>query len=348
MARPLLCALFPQLGRFVQPLVGRVRGPARGARGRAVRRGMGRRARRSLIDIAERFGRRLHRAGRSRRARTPQPHARRARAPGDGRARHRPAPGAPGSSPDRTSVARARPLLRGPEPELVPVEVRERPPMITLPAYRRKLRPRARPRDRRRSAMLRTPGRSGAAASTGARERTHAPTRISPNPHDDSFALVRLRSCAWQAPRLTASPGRGGRPRPQLPRQVAARANASPDCQTRSVSASTWTAPEHAELLARRPRSPAPRSHRGARRPPRRPTRARRRRPCPRSWSRRASLAGDDELDAVASPRRARPLARRRRSPARGARRSRRARRRARRRHPRPRARVTSTPVRSR
>ena len=129
-ARPLLSLLFPKLADIVQPLGGEYAGAARGARGAAVRRRVGRRAR-----VARRRRRALRtrrgRAGRPRRARAPQPPARRARR----RRRSR-------SSRPRLRARRPRSQFDAPVVELLrgaadgnvdaePVEVRERPPIVT-------------------------------------------------------------------------------------------------------------------------------------------------------------------------------------------------------------------------
>ncbi|HZP28246.1 MAG TPA: glucosyl-3-phosphoglycerate synthase [Acidimicrobiia bacterium] len=134
MARPLLCALFPQLARFVQPLAGEYAGRREVletvpfVEGWGVEIGL-------LIDVAERFGTdciaqrdlgvREHR-NRSLEELAPQAMAvlvtalRRAGVP----------PHQVGSTLVRVGA--------GGDHELVPIEVRERPPMATVAAYRAK------------------------------------------------------------------------------------------------------------------------------------------------------------------------------------------------------------------
>ena len=135
-----ISTLFPQLARFVQPLAGEYAGPARRARDacRSSRAG----ASSSGCSRPRRAVRpRRDRAGRPRRARAPQPPARRARPAGDWRSSStalrragcRPRRRARGTSSSRyRRRARAR--------DRVPVEIRERPPMLTIPAYRAQVR----------------------------------------------------------------------------------------------------------------------------------------------------------------------------------------------------------------
>jgi glucosyl-3-phosphoglycerate synthase len=134
MARPLLCALFPQLARFVQPLAGEYAGrrdvleSVPFVEGWGVEIGL-------LIDIAERFGidsiaqRDLGtREHRNRGLDELAPQAMAVLVTGLRRA------GVPAHEMASTLV---RTGLDG-ERELVPVEIRERPPMTTVPAYRAK------------------------------------------------------------------------------------------------------------------------------------------------------------------------------------------------------------------
>ena len=134
MARPLLCALFPQLARFVQPLAGEYAGrrdvleSVPFVEGWGVEIGL-------LIDIAERFGidsiaqRDLGiREHRNRGLDELAPQAMAVLVTGLRRA------GVPAHEMASTLV---RTGLDG-ERELVPVEIRERPPMMTVPAYRAK------------------------------------------------------------------------------------------------------------------------------------------------------------------------------------------------------------------
>jgi glucosyl-3-phosphoglycerate synthase len=134
MARPLLCALFPQLARFVQPLAGEYAGRREVlesvpfVEGWGVELGL-------VVDIAERFGidsiAQRHLGVREHRNRTLEelaPQAMAVLVTGLRRA------GIPANEMASTLV---RFGAEG-ERELVPVEVRERPPMITVPAYRAK------------------------------------------------------------------------------------------------------------------------------------------------------------------------------------------------------------------
>ena len=135
MARPLISTLFPQLARFVQPLSGEYAGPARRARDAAVRRRAGAWSSALLVDIVERFGiastAQVDLGVREHRNRTlaelgPQATAilvtalRRA--------------GLVSDRPGRQELLRFDADF---EPEAVAVEVRERPPIVTVPAYRR-------------------------------------------------------------------------------------------------------------------------------------------------------------------------------------------------------------------
>ena len=135
LARPLLGALFPPPGRDPPAARRRVRGPPGAARGAAVRRGVGRRAR-LLVDIADRFGVDAIAEAGPRGARAPQPVTRRARAAGDGGAADRAAAGRRGAG--RRRRAPLVPSTTRGGSRLVPVPVRERPPMITVPAYQAK------------------------------------------------------------------------------------------------------------------------------------------------------------------------------------------------------------------
>jgi glucosyl-3-phosphoglycerate synthase len=134
MARPLICALFPQLARFVQPLAGEYAGrrdvleAVPFVEGWGVELGL-------LVDIAERFGidciaqRDLGvREHRNRALEDLAPQAMAVLVTGLRRA------GVPAHEVASTLV---RVGLDG-ERELVAVEVRERPPMTTVPAYRTK------------------------------------------------------------------------------------------------------------------------------------------------------------------------------------------------------------------
>ena len=135
MARPVISALFPHLARVRAAAGRRVRGPARAARDGAVRRGVGRRDRpaRSIsprefgsdalaqvdLDVREHRNRPLEEL-------VPQAMAilvtglRRAGVPVDKR------------------LAELVLLRRRPAARTVAVEIRERPPIITIPAYREK------------------------------------------------------------------------------------------------------------------------------------------------------------------------------------------------------------------
>ena len=118
----------------------RVRGPAHGARRGAVRRRVGRRAR-TARSTSSRVRHRVDRAGRPRRARAPQPAARRPRPAGDRDPGHRAAP------------CRARARRRGASrswcgstastTERIAIELRERPPIRATPRVPRQVRPRA-------------------------------------------------------------------------------------------------------------------------------------------------------------------------------------------------------------
>jgi glucosyl-3-phosphoglycerate synthase len=132
MARPLICALFPQLARFVQPLAGEYAGrrdvleAVPFVEGWGVELGL-------LVDIAERYGidsiaqRDLGvREHRNRPLEDLAPQAMAVLVTGLRRA------GVPAHEMASTLV---RVGVDG-ERELVPVEVRERPPMATVPAYR--------------------------------------------------------------------------------------------------------------------------------------------------------------------------------------------------------------------
>jgi glucosyl-3-phosphoglycerate synthase len=134
MARPLICALFPQLARFVQPLAGEYAGrrdlleSVPFVEGWGVELGL-------LVDIAERFGidciaqRDLGvREHRNRTLEELAPQAMAVLVTGLRRA------GVPAHEMASTLVRVAPDGMR----ELVPVEVRERPPMATVPAYRTK------------------------------------------------------------------------------------------------------------------------------------------------------------------------------------------------------------------
>jgi glucosyl-3-phosphoglycerate synthase len=134
MARPLICALFPQLARFVQPLAGEYAGrrdvleSVPFVEGWGVELGL-------LVDIAERFGidsiaqRDLGvREHRNRTLDELTPQAMAVLLTGLRRA------GVPAHEMASTLVRVAPDGMR----ELVPVEVRERPPMTTVPAYRTK------------------------------------------------------------------------------------------------------------------------------------------------------------------------------------------------------------------
>jgi glucosyl-3-phosphoglycerate synthase len=134
MARPLICALFPQLARFVQPLAGEYAGrrdvleSVPFVEGWGVELGL-------LVDIAERFGidsitqRDLGvREHRNRTLDELAPQAMAVLLTGLRRA------GVPPHEMASTLVRVAPDGMR----ELVPVEVRERPPMETVPAYRTK------------------------------------------------------------------------------------------------------------------------------------------------------------------------------------------------------------------
>ena len=110
-ARPLLSLLFPKLADIVQPLGGEYAARRERARSRAVRRGLGRRARparRRRRALRPRRGR----AGRPRRPRAPQPPARRARAAGARGHGHRAAARRPAAERDgavrRVAARRAR------------------------------------------------------------------------------------------------------------------------------------------------------------------------------------------------------------------------------------------------
>jgi glucosyl-3-phosphoglycerate synthase len=134
MARPLLCALFPQLARIVQPLSGEYAGRREVleavpfVEGWGVELGL-------VIDIAERFGVdsivQTDLGVREHRNRTLEelaPQAMAVLVTGLRRA------GIPAHEVASTLVR----FGTDGERELVPVEVRERPPMITIPAYRAK------------------------------------------------------------------------------------------------------------------------------------------------------------------------------------------------------------------
>jgi glucosyl-3-phosphoglycerate synthase len=134
MARPLISALFPQLARFVQPLAGEYAGrrdvleSVPFVEGWGVELGL-------LVDIAERFGidciaqRDLGvREHRNRTLEELAPQAMAVLVTGLRRA------GVPAHEMASTLVRVAPDGMR----ELVPVEVRERPPMATVPAYRTK------------------------------------------------------------------------------------------------------------------------------------------------------------------------------------------------------------------
>jgi glucosyl-3-phosphoglycerate synthase len=135
MARPLLCALFPQLARFVQPLSGEYAGRREVleavpfVEGWGVELGL-------VIDIAERFGLDCIaqadlgvREHRNRSLDELAPQAMAVLVTGLRRA------GVPANEIASTFVR----VVPHRERELVPVEVRERPPMISIPAYRTKL-----------------------------------------------------------------------------------------------------------------------------------------------------------------------------------------------------------------
>ena len=137
MARPLISTLFPQLARFVQPLSGEYAGRRDVLETLPFVEGWGVEFA-LLVDVVERFGiastaqvdlgvrehrnRPLARARRRRRPRSSSPRCA-ARAWSSDRARTRP------SSLRFTDDF---------EPEAVAVEVRERPPIETVPAYRKK------------------------------------------------------------------------------------------------------------------------------------------------------------------------------------------------------------------
>jgi glucosyl-3-phosphoglycerate synthase len=134
MARPLLCALFPQLARFVQPLAGEYAGRREileavpFVEGWGVELGL-------LIDIAARFGidaiAQVDLGVREHRNRTLDELAPQAMAvllTGLRRA---------GIPPHELASTLVRHTPDG-APELVPVEVRERPPMASVAAYRTK------------------------------------------------------------------------------------------------------------------------------------------------------------------------------------------------------------------
>ena len=186
-ARPLLSSLFPQLADFVQPLAGEYAGRRDAARGAAVRRGLGRRARaahRPRRALRPRRGR----AGRPRRARAPQPPARRARPAGDGDPRHRPA-------------ARRRARRQAPAPS---------------------------------SCATTTTGSSSASRSRSASAHrcvtvARVPRRFGRELRVPDRRTLGSTSSGASRPASTAASSTSS----------AARANASPACQTRSVSAST-------------------------------------------------------------------------------------------------------------
>ena len=134
MARPVISALFPHLARFVQPLAGEYAGRRElletvpFVEGWGVELGL-------VVDIAERFGidsiAQRHLGVREHRNRTLEelaPQAMAVLVTGLRRA------GIPANEMASTLVR----FGADGERELVPVEVRERPPMITVPAYRAK------------------------------------------------------------------------------------------------------------------------------------------------------------------------------------------------------------------
>ena len=134
MARPLLSALFPQLPASCSRCAGEYGGRREMleavpfVEGWGVEIGL-------LIDVARTVRRRRDRAVRPRRARAPQPPARRALAAGDGGPRHLLA-----TRRDRREHLGTTLIRFGTDHTRVDVEVdvSERPPMVTVPAYRAK------------------------------------------------------------------------------------------------------------------------------------------------------------------------------------------------------------------
>ena len=316
-ARPLLSTLFPQLARFVQPLSGEYAGrrdvleTLPFVEGWGVEFGL-------LVDVVERIGLGATaqvdlgvREHRNRPLDELGPQATAILVTALRRA------GLTTAAGEGAALARFTDTF---EPEHVPVEVRERPPIARSP------------RTARSSAASSPRNRRSGCAKRGHYDRERHSRR---RPCGEARDAQRPRA---RRPASTAASST----------RVAARANASPACQTRSVSASTCTSPSTLASSRRRVGDLA-HDHRAVRD-------AGVGRPLEHAADDLAveardvelALAGDDELGAVERGLEPGDAWRPRRSRARAARRSRRAHRRDRRPRRHPRASCTSTPVRCR